>query len=116
MLFRRNSDFGGLIFQWLVSAPRLCFAAERTELFLILVYDDQAVVVPGMMAYCLRGDVRILSPAVHVHLRAGVHVPTKSVSVPAAISVELIFRVSLWSGSTRGRHDKVIGTSTDMWA
>ena len=49
-------------------------------------------------------------------LRAGVHAPTKSVSVPAAIPVVLIFHVSLWPGSTRGRHDKVIGTTTDMSA
>lgn len=53
MLFNRNSEFGGLIFQWLISAPPLYIAAERTELFLILVNDDQAVVAPGMMAYCL---------------------------------------------------------------
>ena len=51
-----------------------------------------------------------------ITLRAGVHAPTKSVSVPAAISVVLIFHVSLWPGSTRGRHDKVIGTTTDMSA
>jgi len=62
MLFRPNSDFGGLIFQWLISARRLCFAAERTELFLILVNVDEAVVIPGMMAYCLSGNVKILSP------------------------------------------------------
>jgi hypothetical protein len=49
-------------------------------------------------------------------VRAGVHAPTKSVSVPAAISVVLIFHVSLWTGSTRGRHDKVIWTTTDMSA
>jgi len=36
-------------------------------------------------------------------LRAGVHAPIKSVSVPAAISVVLIFHVSLWPRSTRGR-------------
>jgi len=62
MLFRRNSDFGGLIFQWLISAQRLYFAAERIELFLILVNDDEAIVVPGMMACCLSENVRILTP------------------------------------------------------
>jgi hypothetical protein len=64
MLFKCNSDFGGgggVIFRWLISAPRLYFAVEHTELFLILVNDDQAVEVPGMMAYCLSGNVRILS-------------------------------------------------------
>jgi len=48
--------------------------------------------------------------------RAGVHAPTKSVSVQSAISVVLIFHVSLWPRSTTGRHDKVIGTTTDMSA
>jgi hypothetical protein len=48
--------------------------------------------------------------------RAGVHAPTKSVSVPPTISVVLIFHVTLWPGSTRGRHDNVIGTTTDMSA
>jgi len=48
--------------------------------------------------------------------RAGVNAPTKSVSVPAAISVVLIFHLSLWPGSTRGRQDKVIATTTDMSA
>ena len=45
-----------------------------------------------------------------------VHAPTKPVSVPAAISVVLIFHVSLWPRSTRGRNDKVVGTTTDMSA
>jgi len=45
-------------------------------------------------------------------LRAGVHAPTKSVSVPAAILVVLIFHESLRPGSTRGRHNKVIATTT----
>ena len=49
-------------------------------------------------------------------VRAGVHAPIKSVSVPAPISVVLILHVSLWPGSTRGRHDKVIGTTTDISA
>jgi len=62
MLFRCNSDFEGLIFQWLISAPRLYFAAERKELFLIIVNDAQVAAVPGMTAYCLNGNVRILSP------------------------------------------------------
>jgi hypothetical protein len=48
-----------------------------------------------------------------VLIRPGVHAPTKSVSVPAAISVVLIFHVSLWPGSTRGRHNKVTRTTTD---
>lgn len=52
MLFRCNLDFERLILQWLISAPRFYFAAERKELFLTLVNDDQAAVVPGMMAYC----------------------------------------------------------------
>jgi len=39
------------------------------------------------------------------NVRAGVHAPTKSVSVPAAISVVLIFHLSLWPGSTGGRND-----------
>jgi hypothetical protein len=71
MLFRSNSDFVGLIFQWLISAPRFYFAAERKELFLILVNYDQVAVVPGMAAYCLNGNVRIvfLLLKVHVHLK-----------------------------------------------
>jgi len=51
-----------------------------------------------------------------VTLRVGVHAPTKSVLVPAAMSVVLMLYVSLWPGSTWGRHDKVIGTTTDMSA
>jgi len=51
-----------------------------------------------------------------ISLRAGVHAPTKSVSVPAAILVVLIFNVFLWPGSTWGRHYKVIGTTIDMSA
>ena len=31
-----------------------------------------------------------------------------------SVSTLLIFHVSLWPGRTRGRHDKVIGTTTDM--
>jgi len=50
------------------------------------------------------------------NIRAGVHAPTKSVSVQAAISVVLIFHVSLWPRSSRGRQDKVIVTTTDMSA
>jgi hypothetical protein len=46
----------------------------------------------------------------HRRERAGVHAPTKSVSVV------LIFHVTLWPGSTRGRQDKVIATTTDMSA
>jgi hypothetical protein len=38
-------------------------------------------------------------------VRAGLHAPIKSVSVPAAISVVMIFHASLWPGSTRGRND-----------
>ena len=59
---------------------------------------------------------RIADLSVATYLRMGVHAPTKSVSVPVAISVVLIFHVSLWPGSTRGRHDKVIATTTDMSA
>jgi hypothetical protein len=47
MLFRCNSDFEGLILQWLISAPRFYFAAESKELFLTLVNDDQAAVSTG---------------------------------------------------------------------
>jgi hypothetical protein len=52
----------------------------------------------------------------YVFLRVGVHAPTKSVLVLAAILVVLIFHVTLWPGSTRGRQDKVIGTTTNMSA
>ena len=62
------------------------------------------------------GAVRQIGGKFHHLLRAGVHAPTKSVPVPATISMLLIFHVSLCPGSTWGRHDKVIGTTTDMSA
>jgi hypothetical protein len=47
-------------------------------------------------------------------LRPSVHAPIKSLSLQSPISVVLVFQVTLWLGSTRGRHDKVTGTTNGM--
>jgi hypothetical protein len=57
---------------------------------------------------------RSMQPKQTENTKGGLTRTDKIVSVPAPISVVLVFHVTLWPGSSRGRHDKVIGTTTDM--
>jgi hypothetical protein len=57
----------------------------------------------------IRSKLNVAASFVVNRLRPGVHVPIKSVSVPAPISVVLVFHVTLWPGSTGADTTKLSG-------